>query len=111
MTTKPISGQASRLLALLSHHIGKENGIGVRELSTFTAISERDIRKLVTELRLDGKAVMGKPRTGYYIARDADDIDETIAYLRNRALTSLRLARVLRRHVRPNYAGQLNLKT
>ena len=53
---------ANQLLNVLTRHIGKGNGIGVKALATQLGTTERHVRTLTSELREDGHAVCGTPQ-------------------------------------------------
>ncbi|MBI1397033.1 MAG: hypothetical protein GC151_13740 [Betaproteobacteria bacterium] len=99
------------LLVVLRTHIGRENGCKVSDLAYHVRTNERTVRKLVSELRADGIAVCGHPATGYFIARTAEDLEETCGFLRSRAMHSLTLESKLRKIPLPDLIGQLHLRT
>ncbi len=99
------------LLAVLSRHIGRGHGITVHTLAQQLDITERQVRSLVSELRLAGHAVCGHPRDGYYIAANAEELDETCQFLRDRAMHSLQLESRLRNIPMPDLLGQLHVPT
>lgn len=101
----------TQLQTLLSRHIGSENGITAQAVADLIEVPPRQVRLLVTDLRLDGVAVCGTPREGYYIARDAEELEATCAFLRARALHSLLLESRLRKLPLPDLIGQLKLPT
>lgn len=100
------------LQSLYRHnHMGAARGITARHLAGRLDVPERQVRKLVSELREDGIAVCGEPRTGYYIAATADELDATCKFLRHRAMHSLVLESRLRNVPLPELLGQLTLET
>ena len=99
------------VLRVLSRHIGKGNGIGMRELEQQLDLMPRHIRQYISSLREDGHAICGTPRDGYYIAATPDELEETCIFLRNRALHSLSLESRLRNIPLPDLIGQLHLRT
>lgn len=99
------------LLQLLSDHVGSENGLPAKSLGVILGITERQVRELVSALRLEGVAVCGTPQTGYYIAANAAELDETCQFLRNRAMHSLQLESRLRKIPMPDLLGQLHVPT
>ncbi len=99
------------LAALMTKHIGKFNGISCMNIALALNISQRDVRKLVTEAREDAIAICGKPDTGYYIASNREELQETINFLMDRARHSLSLASNLSRIPLADLAGQLHLRT
>lgn len=82
---------SNQLLALLSRHIGRGNGLGVKTLALRLDCEERHVRKLVEALRDEGVSVCAHPSTGYYIAATPEELQHTCNFLHNRALHSLAL--------------------
>ncbi len=103
--------QAARVLAVLERHIGVRSGIGAGDLAAATGISERWLRRIISQLREDGTAICGHPHTGYYIAATYAELEESCEFLRARALHSLALEARLRRIPLPELIGQLKLPT
>lgn len=99
------------LLQQLSDHVGSENGVPAKTLGVILGITERQVRELVSALRLEGVAVCGTPQTGYYIAANAAELNETCQFLRNRAMHSLQLESRLRNIPMPDLLGQLHVPT
>ena len=60
---------------------------------------------------MDGIAVCGTPETGYYIAADAEELQQTIDFLKHRALHSLTLASRMSKIPMPDLIGQLHVPT
>jgi len=102
---------ASQLLNVLTRHIGKGNGIGVKALAQQLDTTERHVRTLVEALRDDGHAVCAHPTTGYFIAGTAAELSHTCEFLHNRALHSLALEAKLKRIPLPDLLGQLHVPT
>jgi len=102
---------SDQLLNLLSRHIGKGNGIGVRRLAVLADTTERNVRTLISGLRDEGHAICGTPKHGYYIAATPDELKDTCSFLRRRALHSLGLEAKLRNIPLPDLLGQLHLPT
>ncbi len=102
---------SNQLLNLLSHHIGKGNGIGVKALAQQLSAKERHVRTLISELRDDGHAICGTPKHGYYVASTPEEMTQTCEFLRRRAMHSLGLEAKLRRIPLPDLLGQLHLPT
>lgn len=101
---------SAELLNLLAAHRGAANGVHVARLEAATGVPARRLRSLISELRLEGVAVCGKPETGYLIAETSAEIEEfCAAYLEKRALHSLQLSSRLRGIALPVLAGQLFL--
>lgn len=101
----------NQLLTLLSNHIGKDNGIGVKHLVEQLGVDARQVRRLVDELRNDAHAVCAHPRTGYFIAETADELEHTCEFLRSRSMHSLALESKLRKIPLVDLLGQLHLPT
>ncbi len=101
----------SALATLLSRHIGADNGLSALAIARELAIEPRQVRALVTLLREEGIAVCGHPRTGYFVAQDAAELELCCQFLRSRAMHSLVIEAALRRVPLPDLLGQLKLKT
>lgn len=99
------------LLAILSRHTGRHNGIAVDTLAEMLGVAPRQVRTHVSALRSDGVAVCGTPETGYFIAANADELEETCNFLRHRAMHSLQLESRLRNIPMPDLLGQLHVPT
>jgi biotin operon repressor len=99
------------VLVVLQKHQGKAAGIKARQLAAAASVSEREVRHQVSALREDGIAVCGHPATGYFIAANADELDTTVEFLKDRAMHSLRIASRLTKIPLPDLIGQLHLKT
>lgn len=104
------------LLLALRNHIGRARGVNAQQLVTeilgrTSAADERRLRDLVVELRLQGHHVCGRPRDGYFLAADEIELEETLKFLRDRALTSLTQASRMRGISIPDLVGQLHLPT
>lgn len=96
---------------LLQRHIGEDRGITAKAIAEALGCTERQVRELVTELRMDGVAVCGHPATGYFIAATKAELERTCAFLRDRAMHSLVLEARLRRLPLADLIGQLRLPT
>lgn len=102
---------SSQLLAALSHHIGRGNGISVKVLAQQLGTPERNVRTLVSDLRNEGNAICGTPKDGYYIAATAEELEQTCSFLHNRAMHSLTLLSRLKKIPLPDLLGQLHVPT
>lgn len=106
-----------QLLAALRNHIGHANGVTVTALAREvlgaepTRRDERALRKLVVELRSEGHHVCAHPSTGYFLAASPDELEDTIIFLRDRALSSLQQIAAMKRISVPDLFGQLHLPT
>jgi len=101
----------AHLAAYLQLHIGKDHGITAAAIAVALGVNERQVRVMVTELREDGVAVCGHPASGYFVAATPEELEETCAFLRSRAMHSLVLESKLRHVPLPDLLGQLRLKT
>lgn len=100
-----------KVLSLLQKHVGKENGIRAELISRLLDMHERFVRTKISELREEGIAICGTPKTGYYIAETPEEIEEVCQFLHARAMHSLHLVSRLRKIPLPDLIGQLHLKT
>ncbi len=107
--------QAEHMVALVrllsTRHKGRAHGITAHELATQLSVSERMLRTLVSAAREDGLAISATPDTGYYVAETAEELAECCAFLRGRAMKTLRIEAQLRRIPLPDLLGQLHLPT
>jgi transposase len=99
------------LMARMAFHIGKGHGIKCADLANLMGITERQVRQLVSEEREEGTAICGTPATGYYVAANTQELEETLTFLKNRAMTSLHLHSRLSKIPLPDLLGQLHLET
>lgn len=100
------------LLMKLQQHIGRSAGINAAALAAaLMHIPTRQVRTLVTELRMEGYAICGYPGEGYYIAANAAELEETCQFLRGRAMHSLSAEAALRRIPMADLLGQMRLKS
>lgn len=98
------------LISLLSTHLGAENGISARYLAASLRVTPRELRKLISDCRYaHGMAICGHPKTGYFIALTADELDLCCKFLQRRALHSLSLLCRMRKVSMPDLVGQLKL--
>lgn len=107
-----------QVLSELMHHTGKAKGIHVRDLAARitgqldnTEAVERNVRKLVADLRLEGHPICGHPSTGYFLAETAEELDETCKFLRSRAMSSLKAESRLRQISVAELLGQFQRQT
>lgn len=108
----------AQVLTELSHHIGKEQGIHVRDLvARITGQQaaceplERKVRQIMVELRMEGHHICSKPESGYFMAANADELNETCVFLHDRAMTSLTQIARMKQVSLPDLRGQLHLPT
>lgn len=105
---------ADQLLVELQKHVGKDEGVHVRDLvSRITGLAvnpvaqERRVRTLITELRKAGHRICGKPEAGYFMAATAEELLETSLYLRSRAISGLQIECRMRQVSMPELLGQI----
>lgn len=103
--------EPTNALNLLSHHIGKGNGISAKQVAHQLGVNERHVRRLVETLRKDGMAVCGTPKDGYYIAASAEELEQTCEFLYARAMCSLQQISFMKKIPLPDLRGQLHLPT
>jgi hypothetical protein len=117
MTSAERNLTPAAVLRALSLHIGRDKGVSVGNLvyeATGRAphpAAERRAREVISELRMAGHHICGHPRTGYFMAETADDLDGTCAFLYERAMTGLRQVAAMKRVSVPDLRGQLKLPT
>lgn len=97
------------LMAVMVRHCGKSQGIKSSDLARQLDVTERQIRKLITQCREDGTAICGHPSTGYFVAQTAEEMQDTLDFLKERALHSLKLASTLSKQPMIELIGQLNI--
>lgn len=106
-----------RVLAALQRHIGAAAGASASLLvSEITAAgpdaaAERNLREVVTQLRLEGHHICAHPSHGYFMAATSDELDATCRFLFERAMTSLQQISSMKRISLPDLEGQLRLRT
>lgn len=104
-----MNATAQHVWEVLQLHVGRDAGMTGAKLAADAQASEREVRDAITELREGGIAVCGYPRSGYYIARTAEELEETCNFLRKRALHSLRLESRLRKVSMQELVGQIEM--
>lgn len=103
--------QTDRLILVMSSHIGKGKGISAKALAEKLEVNTRKIRELVSICRDDGIAICALPQSGYFIAENAEELQETTEFLKSRALHSLTIASKLNSIPMADLLGQMHLKT
>lgn len=99
------------LIGVLSHRIGRARAASAASLAAEMAMDARQVRKLVSELRMDGMAVCGHPRDGYYIAETSEELEQTCQFLHSRSMHALTLESRLRKIPLTDLIGQMKLPT
>jgi len=106
----------SGVLAALSDHIGKAKGLTAKELvaeitwESATDAQCRRLRQVIEDLRRDGQHICGHPSSGYFIAANEDELNETCRFLVDRAMTTLTQVSHMKKASLPDIHGQLGLK-
>lgn len=77
------------MLALLSEHRGRHNGISTFGVAAALHCSQRDVRHMIEALRHDGVLVCAEPGSGYFLPETIGEGLATVAFLRKRAMTTL----------------------
>lgn len=100
---------SSELLMILSRHRGAAAGIKCADLAVQAGIQERQVRKLISDLRFEGTAIVGTPETGYYMAESPEEIKQFTDFHFARARHSLGIISRVRGIAMPSLLGQLSL--
>jgi len=110
-----------RVLDVLSRHVGALSGCSIEQLTYEVTRAcgmshyptsegeQRKVRKIVSELREAGIAVCAHPKTGYFIAETAGELEACCNFLRSRAMHSLTLESRLRKIALGELLGQLRI--
>jgi hypothetical protein len=108
----------AQVLTELSHHIGQDNGIHVRDLvqritgQMFTTEAlARKVRQIVTDLRMEGNHICAHPAHGYFMAATPEELQDTCKFLYERAMSSLSQISRMKKISLPDLRGQLHLPT
>jgi hypothetical protein len=96
---------------LATRHAGRAKGVRADVLASAMNMTERTLRKAVSEAREHGIAIAGTPVTGYYVATNPEELAELCAFLRSRAMHSLRLISRLQQIALPDLLHQMRLNT
>ena len=105
--------QASELLNLLQAHKGRALGISGADLTVkagLPASQDRVVRKLISELRFDGVAIMGTPRTGYYLAESTEEVHEFTEFYWHRIRHSMAIVSRVTKQSIPALMGQMSFE-
>ena len=73
---------------LNKYHVGKANAITSRDLQGVLQCGGVEIREMVNALRCEGKPICSD-KSGYYIAKNRDELTITINHLRSRCHSML----------------------
>ena len=64
--------------------VGRENKISRESLRACTGLPDRSVRRLISDARMRGVAIVGDPTGGYYMAETEEDVNLLLAELRSR---------------------------
>ncbi len=117
------SGRSSRKGLLkdeMMDHIGRQNAIGMAELYEIICGREwtnrindtREIRKLITALRNEGRpicSISNRNGGGYYLAAAGSELEEYLKNNERRALRILARNSKIKKVALPEYLGQVRL--
>jgi predicted DNA-binding transcriptional regulator YafY len=87
----------NQLLTILMGHKGKGNGIRAKQLAGLLGVPEREVRKMMSDLRMDEHPICGTPSDGYYMAATWEELEETCRFHRSRAGHSMKIEAALRK--------------
>ena len=110
----------TKLLGILTKHIGKNRSIGMAELYTQVFGKKcvnkwneaRELRKLIEKLRKEGIPICSdtdREGGGYYLAAAGSELENYCMRLRIRALKILKMEAILRNKTLPELLGQIVL--
>jgi hypothetical protein len=100
---------SSELLVHLASHRGAAAGIKCATLAAQAGLPERQVRKLISDLRFEGVAIVGTPETGYFMAESEEEIKQFTEFHFARARHSLGIISRVRGIALPALLGQLSL--
>lgn len=103
------------VLRVLSLCRGKAKGIDMSELlfrlgMSDTETNKRKARKLIEDLRREGKGICAMPEHGYYMARNDKELRGGCKFLRSRSLNSLELEAAMLKVSLPELLGQMTME-
>jgi hypothetical protein len=64
--------------------VGRENRISRQSLAMCTGLTDRVVREYISDARSRGKAIVGDPNGGYYMAETEADVSLLLAELASR---------------------------
>ncbi|MDD5249676.1 MAG: hypothetical protein PHY45_11855 [Rhodocyclaceae bacterium] len=95
--------------ALAAGHRGHDRGISAIRLAARLDIPPRMLRELIAQANMEGHAVGGHPRRGYFMAANPEEAKEIAYHLIHRAKFGLlRASRILGKPIL-ELAGQMTL--
>lgn len=94
--TSRIDLNKDQLMDELRRHIGRDEGIHMRDLISRVLntvlvedAAERKARELITALRNEGHPICAHPASGYYLAANQQELDATCAFLLERSQSTV----------------------
>ncbi len=94
--TSHVDLRKEHVLAELRKHVGRANGIHMRDLVArilntmlTSEAAERKAREFVNELRKEGHPVCAHPASGYYIAENTKELDDCCKFLVERSQSTV----------------------
>jgi hypothetical protein len=107
----------SRLLAVLTRHVGKQNAVSMVALHEAVfgqrvgdkINDSRALRELVDELQFEGSPVCSCQK-GYFLAAAGSELDTFLGNLDRAGLRKLAKAAKIRKITLPEYLGQMRLR-
>ena len=66
--------------------VGRDNKISRKSLMLCTGLPDRSVRRLISEARMRGIAIVGDPAGGYYMAETEEDVMLLLSELRSRII-------------------------
>jgi hypothetical protein len=116
LDTSKVDINKAQLLTVLQLHVGREQGIHIRDLVARITGSllggdadERKVRKLIEELRMEKHPICAHPDTGYYIAANKRELDETCAFLLARTSTTVAQVAAMKNREAPDLYDALGV--
>jgi hypothetical protein len=116
LDTSKVDINKAQVLAQLQLHNGRAEGIHIRDLVARITNSllcgdaeERRVRKLIEELRRDKYPICAHPDTGYYMAANRRELDETCAFLLARADTTVAQVAAMKNREAPDLYDALGV--
>ncbi|MBI2770024.1 MAG: hypothetical protein HYX47_10400 [Burkholderiales bacterium] len=114
--TDKVDINKAAVLAELQLHNGRDQGIHIRDLVAKITNSllggeaeERKVRKLIEELRREHHPICAHPDSGYYIAANAKELNETCAFLLARADTTVAQVAAMKNREAPDLYDALGV--